>query len=47
MNIVFEILGALANCVTVAGFILARWKEYKRQRMEAGEIEKTGGHRSF
>lgn len=47
MNFVFEILAALANVATVAGFILERWEEHKRRRMEAEEKEKTGGHRSF
>lgn len=47
MNIVFEILGALANCATVIGFVLERWGKDKRQRMDAEEEEKTGCHRSF
>lgn len=47
MSIVFEILYALAAMATVAGFVLERWEKHKRQRMEAEEKEKTGGHRSF
>ena len=47
MGIVLEILSALANIATVAGFILERRKKHKRQRMEAEDKKKTGGHRSF
>ncbi len=30
MNMVLEILYALAALVTIAGFVLMLWKEYKR-----------------
>ncbi|MCI8366077.1 MAG: hypothetical protein HFJ66_00520 [Eggerthellaceae bacterium] len=46
MSLAYEILNALAALVTIAGFILERWEEYKRRRMEAGEKGKTGGNRS-
>ncbi len=43
MSLAYEILNALAALVTIAGFILERWEEYKRRRMEAGESERPAG----
>lgn len=47
MNVVLEILNALANLATVFEFALERWREHRHQRMTRGEKEKTGGNRSF
>lgn len=46
MNLILEVLNAVAAIATIAGFILERWEKYKRQRMTKGDIEKTGGNRS-
>ena len=40
MNIVLEILYALAAMATIADFLVLLWKEYKRQRMAKGEKRK-------
>ncbi len=45
MNIVLEILAALANCTVVTGFVLERWEKHKRRRMDAEEKVEAGGHR--
>lgn len=38
MELFFEILVAFANALTVAEFILMRWREYKdRKRMTKGD----------
>ena len=37
MNMVLEILYALAALATIAGFVLMLWKEYKQCRMTKGE----------
>lgn len=33
MNIVLEILAAIANLATIAQFMLERWREHRHQRM--------------
>lgn len=45
MNIVLEILNAVAVLANVAGFMLEVWKEYKQRRMTRGEKERAGGNR--
>lgn len=47
MNVILEVLNALASMATIAEFLLDRWREYRHQRMTEGEKEKTGGNRSF
>lgn len=50
MNVVLEILSALANMAGIWSLLLElldRWREHRHRRMTEGEKEKTGGHRSF
>lgn len=46
MNLVLEILNALASLATIFEFLLERWREHRHQRMTKGEKGKTGGNRS-
>lgn len=50
MNIVLEILNALANMAGIWSLLLElydRWRDHRHQRMTKGEKEGTGGNRSF
>lgn len=51
MNVVLEILSALASLTGIWSLLLElydRWREHRHdKRMTEEEKEKTGGHRSF
>lgn len=46
MNLVYEILQALAALACIAEFLIRRWRDYKRLTDEVEGKEKPGGHRA-
>lgn len=50
MNVVLEILNALAALASIWSLLLElydRWREHRHQRMTEGDAEETGGNRSL
>lgn len=46
MNLVYEILQALAALACIAEFLIQRWRDYKRLTDEVEGKEKPGGNRA-
>ena len=46
-DLVYEILSALGAVACIGSLVFSLWQDYKRQRMEREEKERSGGHRSF